>query len=130
MAQNFEESYLKSLLSARSAAEVARLQNEYSRLKIAQTACKIQLREQNVPIHCYEALELESILEKSTDPRIKLRRIQHLNRLCATASANLRIEITDIKEQAAVSSVCAKSIAQAREIQQYRSEEDADWSKF
>ncbi|MGZ3722538.1 MAG: hypothetical protein ACXVA9_06390 [Bdellovibrionales bacterium] len=125
-AANLEDHYLKSLARARSGVEVEQLSAEYSRLKVAQTACRIQLHEQNVPVSCYEAVELESKLDRGADKGAQNRRIQHLDRLCSSAAANLRFN----NETAAVSSACAKNIVSARAIQNYREEENADWSKY
>lgn len=125
-AANPDDQYLKSLTRARSGAEVERLNSEYSRLKIAQTACRIELKERNVPVSCYEAVEMESKMDRSSDSGEKIRRILHLDRLCASAASSLRVT----GETSAVSSACAKNIASARAIQNYRGEENADWSKY
>lgn len=108
----------QKIARAKSASEIARLESENTKLKIAQMACRIQLGERSAPISCYEAIALEG--------GDKLSRLRKLDRLCAIAAAALRIGDTN----AYVSFACAKSLAAARAIREYRGEEDSEWSSY
>jgi hypothetical protein len=118
-----ELQFAKDLARAHSAAEVDRVQTEYSRRKIADTACRVELREHSAPVSCYEALALEKPAPESA---LKAARVKHLNRLCALAADSLRTG----EPSAYVSAECAKSLASSHEIQKYREDEGADWSNY
>lgn len=113
-----EAEFAQNLARARSVSEIARLENEFAALKIAQAACRIQLAEKTAPVSCYEALALEG--------GSRLTRLRKLDRLCAAAAAALRIADTN----AYVSSACAKSLSAARAIREYRAEEGSEWSSY
>jgi hypothetical protein len=124
-AANLESQYLTSLARARTGIEIERLRHEYSRLKVAQTACRIQLHEKTVPVSCYEAVELESAAAPRAE---KVARLIHLDRLCAAAAARSGYKSKVLSPS--VSRACAKKIAEARAIQNYRDGESADWSEY
>jgi hypothetical protein len=116
-----EMEFAKALTGARSSAEVEHFQAQYSRFKIADTACRVELREHSAPVSCYEALALEK-----SPAGAKAVRIKHLDKLCSLAAEALRVE----NSSTFVSRDCAKSLAAAREIRKYREIDDADWSKY
>jgi hypothetical protein len=118
-----EHEYAKDLARARTAATVERLQAEYSRFKIADTACRLELREHAAPVSCYEAITLERPANKASAGSARLK---HLDKLCAKAAGALSLRDTSTF----VSASCAKSLASAREIQDYRADEGADWSTY
>jgi tRNA nucleotidyltransferase/poly(A) polymerase len=125
-ALDLEVEYLRSLSHARSNTEVEKLQQSYRQLKIAQTACAIQLKEEILPFTCYEAMDLETRLNMKHSKAKAMAKTHRLDRLCAIAAEKFRLP----PNAPAVSEKCAQDIQSARAIQIYREEESADWNKF
>lgn len=125
-ASTLEVHYLRSLSRARSHTEVEFLQQSYSQVKTAQTACAIQLKERLLPSACYEVVNLESQLKLNGSTKERSAKIRHLDRLCAIAAENLHLQT----ETLALSPKCLQIVQAAHAIQDYRDEEAADWSKF
>jgi hypothetical protein len=118
-----EQEFSRALARARSATDVERLQADYDHFKIADSACRVELREHSAPVNCYEALALE---KPAPVLAVKASRLKRLDRLCALAAASLHFS----EPSTFVSAVCAKNLASARDIQKYREDEGADWSGY
>jgi hypothetical protein len=116
-AETLEQKVLTELSAARSPAEVEEIRGFFERLRIARTACQIQLDGDMVPSVCYRVLQLELRLGLHKSPREQTRLKAHLDQLCAKASAKLNIESISFES---VSPECRKKIAEAQKIQAYR----------
>jgi hypothetical protein len=115
---------LADLARARSRAEAEAAWSAYERLRVARSACEIQLHERSVPAACYETLALESA-SGLVDARERDRRRQDLDRRCARAAQRLNVHAED---SGSVSGECARAVKEAREIQAYRAQDSEDWS--
>ena len=112
-----ESHYLAYIASARDPRAVEHLMAQYEELKITRAACRIQLRDQNVPTACYLALRLENNLHMHpTEMKTGLLRAQ-LDSRCRQAA--LTADIPPATDEA-VSPACAKWLREARAIVAYR----------
>ena len=125
-AETLESHFLYLTSRAQTGGEIETLRTAYSRLKVADMACEIQMQEQQVPVACYEKLFLErkyAIDAESTD---RIERVHRLDNLCLRAADRLQLGTS---EATFVSPVCAKRIREVHAIQAYRREEPPSWSE-
>ena len=126
-AATLESHYLHALANARNSQEVEKHQEAYETLKIAQLACRIQLREEQIPFCCYEAEQLARRAGWREDPAAAARRLAQLDQLCGRAAAQLKVSAT-LPE--VVSKTCKQKIRAAQRIRAYREEETPSWSEY
>lgn len=131
-AESLESRYIHSLASARTSAQVEALKSSFEQLKVAQTACTIQLQERSVPGACYEAALLHGRLNPNRSPQAKEQELRKLDFLCAKAAEGLRLQLRHTN-YAALSPSCIKAVHEAEAIRAYREENDEslsfDWSE-
>jgi hypothetical protein len=114
---SLESTYLRALSSARDSTSVEHLLRAYEQLKIARTACKIQLTATAVPVACYQTLALENNLKLHKSPRDQQALVLHLDSLCQQATLSLTIQPT---APTYVSNRCRQWLQRAGEIARYR----------
>lgn len=119
-AESVESRYLQLLAHAQTQQQTESFTEAYQRLRIAHTACQIQLREQTAPLACYEVLALEK-------PKGMQDQIGRLDLLCDEATRKLRVHATHSEPY--ISKHCLKSLAAAQVIQAYREQETLKWSE-
>ena len=118
-----EAEYARQLLKAHSPNEITQLRADYNEIIIARAACRLQLQRKAVPVACFKAMNAEARWGLPGDSRKKRRRIEHLNRLCRQASADLHGSPLPSKDLEEVSSDCLQNLDRARARRDYR---DAD----
>lgn len=114
---SLESTYLQALSSARDSTSVEHLLRAYEQLKIARTACKIQLKATAVPVACYQTLALENNLKLHKSPRDQRALVLQLDSLCQRATLSLTIQPT---APTYVSIRCRQWLQRAGEIARYR----------
>lgn len=119
-AKTLETTYLWRLSQTREPRQIDQLTRQYADLKVARTACRIQLHEHTVPSACYESLRLETALGLHPKTTEKMRLLRHLDDLCRNAAAALRIGSLNV---APTSTTCAREVQRARMVQEYRQED-------
>lgn len=123
-ADSLEHHILAQLSSARSIAEIESIRSYFDRLRIARTACQIQLKSEMVPSTCYRALQLEREIGLHKDPHEKLRLETRLDNFCIRAANKLHIESAAIQD---VSPTCRRKVIEAQRIQAYRENSGANF---
>jgi hypothetical protein len=123
LAESLETHYLARVAQARSPRQVEEFKSAYERLRIARTACQIQLSEHSMPLSCYEWLHFTSQLDFKEPGLVSL---SQLDRLCAMAANDLRVEGEDSPY---LSPGCAQKLREFRAIQAYRAEDVVPWSE-
>ena len=118
-ADDLERIFLREMTHARSPAALEQARADYTELKIARSACHLQLATHSVPAACYEQAHLEARFGHAPVPA----RMAKLDRLCARAS-EAHVYAGDLGQ---VSSACAASVRLSRQIQAYRREDAVDW---
>lgn len=119
-ASDLEARYFARLRHAHSAREIDSLRHNYDELRLDHLACRIQLRERQVPLACYESLRLEMRLGLTEHPQT-LR--AELDRRCRDATA--RLAVPQAAPPSGVSAACLGWIRDARRINAYRSQGDS-----
>lgn len=115
--------YLRALARARTMESVRQLTDEFERWRVAQTACQIELRENRLPLNCFEAAHLEDRV--APDPSRLRERLRHLTRLCSAALNSLQ-NLPDPSDY--LTEECSRSLSEARSLKAYRDEDS--WSEY
>lgn len=112
------------LILAQDAQAIDKMILRSEQLRVARTACRIQLRRKIVPTACYEVLRLE--IRDGLHPRAsdRARLTTRLDGLCAAAAERLQVTT----ENFWTSRTCQNAMTQARRIQAYR-RSPSDWSE-
>jgi hypothetical protein len=124
-ADDLEQIYVKRIAHARSAAEITQLETLHERTQIARRACRIQIEKELAPLACFESLDFETKWGLHT-PKSRLDLTFALDRLCAQASAHLKIP-PRIQVDKHLSPNCRRSVERAMEVRSYR--EERFWSE-
>lgn len=114
-----DQDYVRRLTRVHSTAELERAKSEFEDLKVARTACRMQIYASQLPAACYESLDLEirwGLHPAATDRR---RILTRLDNLCEESAAALKIP-RDSHILSKISLHCRLNIKRAREIQEYR----------
>lgn len=113
-----DQLFLRKMNHARTPSAINRIKSEFDSLKIARRACKIQLREGDLPSACYEALKLEQDWGVTHSRRAALTK---LDQLCAESSRQLRVS-AKLSETSALSPPCRRDTRAALSILDYRTQ--------
>lgn len=113
-----DQLFLRKMNRARTPSEITLLKSEFDSLKVARRACKIQLREGDLPSACYEALKLE---QNWGIPHSKHAVLTKLDQLCTESSRQLRVS-AKMSEISALSPACRRNARAALNILDYRAQ--------
>ncbi len=114
---SLESTYLQALSRAPDGSSVAQLLKAYEQLKVARTACKIQLRAATIPVACYQTLALETNLRLHKPPRERQALLLRLDSLCQQAALSLAVQSAT---PPFVSKNCRQWMLRAGEVARYR----------
>lgn len=124
--QRIQEKFVALLAQARSPQEIERIQSEFDELKIARTACKLQIQSETIPVACYDSLFLHERWRLSPSAELKTSFVQQMDELCVERAARLAVHPSALS-MPYISSKCREQLITAREIQSYR-EKRTTWS--
>lgn len=127
-ASTLDQNYVRNLTRARTPAAVAQATADFEDLKVARAACRIQVQRKHVPVACYETLNLEIRQGLRPDGLDRRRILGRLDELCRDSAAALNVS-DQTSSGARTSTVCRKSLAEARAIRNYR-DRRSDWSGY
>ena len=113
-AAQFETHYLKAIKRAKDTHQIAKIRRDYERWKVTHAACLIELREQMLPVSCYEELTWSG-----GERRQKSQLSARLDRVCALVARRMT---APLRVHPALSRACAKDVREAIAIQAYRRE--------
>lgn len=117
-AQNLDSRYANQLMHAKNSSQVTNINRHYDQTRIARLACKLQLRQGEAPIKCFEALSLESRWGVSSlQSRVKA--FEHLENLCLRAADRLHVP-EKLRLGPEISKNCRLRVLEAQKLREYR----------
>ena len=114
------------MMKAKNAFELENVRRQYKELRVLRLACRIELKEEQVPTSCYAALQAESQWSGQKTDQQELRR--QLDHLCQRASRKFHLPRAKILSPA-VSEACRRDVEENLAIEAYRASAQSRWSE-